>query len=145
MRSNVSVGLNPSGPNVARLAFDLLFDSGDANLEKLVQVRAENRKKLDALDERLRRILRFFEDAAVELEPAQLAIDEILADRKNALLRNILCRTRPLRRLIGDTGFRNSCRHLRAQLSFAANHFNCIDNHAAHAQRAVGQTAAAAV
>src|SRR5262249_41092392 len=36
--------------NVARLAFDLLFDAGDADLEKLVEIRTEDRKKLDPLD-----------------------------------------------------------------------------------------------
>ncbi len=35
---NVSVGLIPSGPNVARFALDLLFDSSNTNFEKFVQV-----------------------------------------------------------------------------------------------------------
>ncbi len=56
--------------DVARFTLDLLFDACDANLEKLVQIRADNREELDALDERLRRILRFLEDAPVEFEPA---------------------------------------------------------------------------
>ena len=63
--------------DIARLAFDLLLDAGDANLEKLVEVRAEDGEEFDPLDQRLRWILRFFQDAPVELEPAQLAIDEI--------------------------------------------------------------------
>src|SRR5580700_3015472 len=32
-------------PNIARLALDLLLDAGDANLEKLIQVRAEDGEK----------------------------------------------------------------------------------------------------
>ena len=68
--------------DIARFALDLLLDAGDANLEKLVEVRADDREKLDALDQRLGWVLRFFEDAPVELEPAQLAIDEILRGGK---------------------------------------------------------------
>ena len=63
--------------DVARLALDLLFDARDANFEKLVQVRTENGQELDAFDQRLGRILRFLQNAPVEFEPAQLAINEI--------------------------------------------------------------------
>src|SRR6266478_2981094 len=71
--------------NVTRLALDLLFDSGDPDFEKLVQIRTDNCEKLDALDERLPLILRFFENAAVELEPAQLAVDEIFRVTKTLM------------------------------------------------------------
>src|ERR1700674_2050256 len=64
-------------PNIARFAFDLLFDTGDTDLEELVEVRAEDAKKLYPLDQRLGRVLRLLQDAAIELEPAQLAINEI--------------------------------------------------------------------
>src|SRR6266536_962739 len=75
-------GAQPVRANVARLALNLLFDSGDANLEELVQIRTDDGEKLNPLDERLPLILRFFENAAVELEPAQLAIDEIFVVAK---------------------------------------------------------------
>ena len=78
MLLKVSVGLNPVRPYVAGLAFDLLFDSSDANLEKLIEIRAENGEKFHPLEQRLGRVLRLFQDAAVKFEPAQLAIDEIL-------------------------------------------------------------------
>ncbi len=58
------------GADVAGLALDLLLNAGDPNLEKLVQVRTENRQKFDAFDEGLRRVLCFFQDAPVEFEPA---------------------------------------------------------------------------
>src|SRR6266404_9245022 len=64
--------------DIARLAFDLLLDAGDADLEELVQVRAENGEKLNSFEQRLGRVLRFFKDATIEFEPAQLAIDEVL-------------------------------------------------------------------
>src|SRR5216117_174671 len=70
-------GAQPVRANIARLALNLLFDSGDANLEELVQIRTDDGEKLDPLDERLSLILRFFENAAVKLEPAQLAVDKI--------------------------------------------------------------------
>src|SRR5207244_8860174 len=63
--------------NIARFAFDLLFNPSDADLEELVQVRAEDAKKLHPLDQRLGRILRFLENTTIELEPAQFAVDEI--------------------------------------------------------------------
>src|ERR1041385_1538708 len=54
------------GADFARLAFDLLFDAGDADLEKLVEVRAENAKEFYPLDQRLRGIFRFLEDASID-------------------------------------------------------------------------------
>ncbi len=68
---------HPVRSDIARLARDLLLDAGDANLEKLVEIRAHDPEKLDPLEQRLGWILRFFKNAAIELEPAQLAIDEI--------------------------------------------------------------------
>ena len=38
MALNVSVGDHAVGANIAGLAFDLLFDAGDANLEKLIEI-----------------------------------------------------------------------------------------------------------
>src|SRR5436190_13698130 len=70
-------GAQSIGTDAARFALDLLFDPGDANLEELVQIRTNDREKLNALDERLPLILRFFKNAAVELEPAQLPINKI--------------------------------------------------------------------
>ena len=61
---------HPVWADIARFALDLLLDPGDANLEELVKVRAEDRHELDALDQRLRRVLGFFENAPVKLEPA---------------------------------------------------------------------------
>ncbi len=79
-------GAQAIGPHVARLAFDLLLDAGDADLEKFVEVRAEDGEELDPLDQRLGRVLRFLENAPVEFEPAQLAIDEIFRRGKARML-----------------------------------------------------------
>ena len=65
------------GANIAGLALDLLFDAGDANLEKLIEIIAEDGHEFDPLDQRLGRVLRFLQNAPVKFEPAQLAINEI--------------------------------------------------------------------
>ena len=51
---------------VARLTFNLLLDSSDPNLKEFIQVRTEDRKELDPLNEWLRRILRFLEHPAIK-------------------------------------------------------------------------------
>src|SRR5262245_4615734 len=58
---------------------DPALQPGDTHHEELVEVRADNRQELDALQERYRRILSFLQDSTVELEPRQLAVDERLA------------------------------------------------------------------
>ena len=68
--------------NIARLARDLLLDTGDANLEELIEVRAHDSEKLDPFEQRLGWVLRLFKDSAIKLKPAQLAIDEILRGGK---------------------------------------------------------------
>ena len=76
--------------NIAGFAFDLLLDPGDADLEKFVEVGTENVKELYPLDQRLGRVLCFFENAPIEFEPTQLAINEILRIPKTLMscLRN---------------------------------------------------------
>src|SRR6202171_5163501 len=96
------------GPNVARRALDLLLDAGDANLEEFVEVGAEDGQKFYALDQWLGRVLRFLQDAPIELEPAQLAIDEILRRGKTRRLR--LIPRRNYNRLFG-TRFSNRWLH----------------------------------
>src|SRR6476619_4138467 len=78
-------GTQPVRTNIARLAFNLLFDSGYANLEKLIKIRAENREEFNPLNERLRGVLRFLEDALIEREPAQLPVDKILRIAKTVV------------------------------------------------------------
>src|SRR5882757_5193670 len=78
-------GTQPVRINIARLAFNLLFDSGYANIEKLIKIRAENREEFNPLNKRLRGILRFLEDSLIEREPAQLPVDEILRVAKTVV------------------------------------------------------------
>src|SRR5207244_11010641 len=62
---------------VAGFALDLLFDTGTASFEKLIQIRTEDAEKFHALDQWLSRILRFFQHPAIEFEPAELPVDKI--------------------------------------------------------------------
>ncbi len=57
-------------------ARDLLLQPGDPDHEELVEVRADDAEELEALEERQRAIARLLEDALVELEPRELAVDE---------------------------------------------------------------------
>src|SRR4029077_6653212 len=53
-------------------------------LEKFVEIIAEDGHELDPLDQRLRGVLRFLQNAPVKFQPAQLAINEIGRIRKIA-------------------------------------------------------------
>src|ERR1700730_11996941 len=56
---------------------NLLFQAADANLEELVEIPAEDGKKLRAFQQRRGRVLGERQDAVVEVEPAELAIDQL--------------------------------------------------------------------
>ena len=66
------------GTNHARLAFDLLLEPGDTDFEELVQVGAEDREELHPFEQRLKRVEGFLQHAVVELQPAQLSVQEVL-------------------------------------------------------------------
>ena len=56
----------------------LLLQPGDTNLEELVQVRADDRQKLDPFQAGVGPIRRLLQHACIELEPAQFAIEVML-------------------------------------------------------------------
>ena len=66
------------GPAVGRAGdlagLDLLAQAGDADLEELVEVAGEDRQELHPLEERVALVARLVQDAGVELEPRQLAV-----------------------------------------------------------------------
>ena len=78
MASNVSVGAQAVRPRVVRLVLDLLLDPRHAHLEKLIEVRRDNPKEPHAFQQRLGRVLRLFQHAAIEGQPAQFPVDEKL-------------------------------------------------------------------
>ena len=57
-----------------RSRVDLLTQTGDADLEELIEVAGEDRRELHPLEKRIPRIARLVQDPRVELEPGQLAI-----------------------------------------------------------------------
>ena len=59
------------------IAFDLLFEPRNPDFKKLVEVGAGDAEKLDALQQRGRVVQRLFEHALVELQPAQLTVEEM--------------------------------------------------------------------
>ena len=70
-------GRQPVHALTHQVAFDLLLDGGHPHLEELVEIGAEDGKKLHALQQRHLRIARLGKHPAVELQPAQLAIQEV--------------------------------------------------------------------
>ena len=69
-------GRHAVGRDVVDVGGDLASQAGDANHVELVEVGGEDRQELDSFEQGVARVLGLVEDAAVELEPAQFAIDE---------------------------------------------------------------------
>jgi hypothetical protein len=63
----------------------LLPEPGDTDLEELVEVVGNDRQELDSLQERVAVVAGFMEDARVELDPGQLAIQVPVASRTTRL------------------------------------------------------------
>lgn len=57
--------------------FQQLFEGGDADFEELVEIRADDREKLQPFQQGLGGILGLLKDALVELQPAQLPVDVV--------------------------------------------------------------------
>ncbi len=66
---------HPVGRGLQHPRFQLAAQSGDSNHEELVEVGGEDRQELDPLERRMPGIERLLQDAAVELDPAQLPVD----------------------------------------------------------------------
>ena len=54
---------------------DLLLQAADADHEELVEVGLEDGQELEPFQQRHARILGLFQNAAIELQPAQLAVE----------------------------------------------------------------------
>ena len=63
------------GPGFGRSGFDLSNESGHADHEELVQVRAEDGEELQSFQKRIRFILRFIQNPVLKREQAEFAID----------------------------------------------------------------------
>ena len=69
------LGVQAVGRHVLDAGAELLQQRRDPHHEELVEVGAGDAEELDALEQRMRRVLRLREDALVERQPAQLAVD----------------------------------------------------------------------
>lgn len=68
-------GGKPIGAGTEDAGFDLLLESGDADFKEFVEVGTGDAKEFEALEQRDGRVEGFFENALVEFQPAQFAID----------------------------------------------------------------------
>ena len=90
--ASCSAGVSPSCESVRDARADLPDEAGDAHHEELVEVVGRDRQEAQLLEQRMVAVLGLLEDAAVELEPGQLAVDEAL-------------RRLPQRRALARAGF----------------------------------------
>ena len=72
---DLGCGSCPSAPRASRPASIVVLEVRDPDHEELVQVRLPDRAELDALEQRDRVVLGELEDAVVELEPRELAVE----------------------------------------------------------------------
>ena len=63
------------GTGVVGLVLDLLLDAGDADLEEFIEIGGDDAEKAEAFEQRLAFVLGFLQYAAIEGQPAQLAVD----------------------------------------------------------------------
>ena len=76
MRSSCSRGRHAVGAGAdGDAGLHLLLQAADADHEELVEVGREDGQELEALQQRHRRVLGLLQHAAIELQPAQLAVD----------------------------------------------------------------------
>ena len=73
-RGELLVRRQPVGRQLVDLARELLLEAGDAHHEELVEVRGDDREELEPLESGTRRVVCLGEDARVELEPGELAV-----------------------------------------------------------------------
>jgi hypothetical protein len=69
-------GGQPVRPGANLSGCELTLEPGDAHHEELVEVRAHDGEELHSLEQRDGRIQRLFENAPIELEPRELAVDQ---------------------------------------------------------------------
>jgi hypothetical protein len=64
----------PSAPLV-RAGLDEFLEARDSDFEELVEIRAGDAQKFDALEQRNSPVLGLFQNALIELQERQLAVD----------------------------------------------------------------------
>jgi hypothetical protein len=69
---------DPVGGRLRHARGDLLLEAGDADHEELVEVRRDDGEEADALEQRVRRVLRLLENPPLERQQRQLPVHEEL-------------------------------------------------------------------
>ena len=72
------------------VAFDLLLEAGHADLEELVQVGRDDTQKEQSLQQRHTLILRLCQDATVEGDQPQFAVEKMAV--RGVVMRDVCCR-----------------------------------------------------
>ena len=72
----------PIRPGVGGASLLLLLQTRDPDLEKFIQVGADDAEKLQAFQKRVRFVKCLIKHALIEFQPAQLAVDEIVFIRE---------------------------------------------------------------
>src|SRR5262245_23097678 len=65
------------GASLDRTVFDALQEARDAHLHELIEIVGGNRQELYPLEQRISGGARFFENAAVEIEPLDVAVQVV--------------------------------------------------------------------
>jgi len=66
------------GADFAGAVFNLLEEAGDANFHEFVEVVGSDGQKFDAFEQGVANVAGFLEDAAIEFEPLDVAIEIVL-------------------------------------------------------------------
>ena len=78
--SSCSDGVSPSGLLVGDAGAHLALEAGDADHEEFVEVVGRDRQEAHPLEQRMGGVLGLLQDAPVEMQPGQLAVDEAIRD-----------------------------------------------------------------
>ena len=68
----------PIRSGLANSMLHLLQQAGHAHFHKLVEIARSDGKKFYALENRVRLVIRFFQDSVIELHPGKMPIEDVL-------------------------------------------------------------------
>ena len=83
--SSCCSGVRPSGLRSDNALAHLAGEAGHAHHEEFVEVGGRDRQEAHPLQQRMADVLRFLQNAAVELQPGEFAIDEAVGIARNAV------------------------------------------------------------
>ena len=69
--------IHPIRAGIGGAAFNLLFDPGNSDFEKFIEIGGKDAEEFNALNQGLTWVLGLFQDPAVKLQPAEFAIQKV--------------------------------------------------------------------